>query len=103
MKISQYIIVKGKKTTTYSNYRKYSSRMSKGSPSLDADEIAVLVMLELPDAIFEKPTFQANIEVPASAVSKPVIEASVIDNVEEIIKQNTGFEVRLEVVKKEEE
>ncbi len=99
MKISQYIIVKGKKKGTYS-YRTYSSRMSKTNPKLDADEVAVKVTLELPDAIFDKPTFEAKINVPEDAVSRPVIESSVIDNVQEIIKQNTGFEVRLEVVEK---
>lgn len=103
MKISQYIIIKGKKTSTYSSYRKYTSRMSKGSPKLDSDEVAVLVSIELPDALFEKPSLQASIVVPKEAVSKPVIEAAVIDNVQDIIKQNTGFEVKLEVVEKDNE
>lgn len=91
MKIEQYIVVKGKKKSTYSK------------PNLDADEVAVKVVLELPEALFDKPTLQANIEVPEEAVTKPVIEAEVIDNIEEIIKQNTGFEVRLGVVSNEQE
>lgn len=77
--------------------------MSKGTPKLDADEVAVKVNLELPDALFDKPSLEAKIVVPKEAVSKPVITADVIDNVQDIIKQNTGFEVRLEVVEKEEE
>jgi hypothetical protein len=77
--------------------------MTKESPALASNEIAVKVSLEIPDAIFDKPTLQANITIPAEAVSKPVINAEVIDNVQEVIKQNTGFNVKLEVVDKDEE
>lgn len=92
MQISQYIVIK--KTSKW----RYSSRMTKGSPALASNEIAVKVVLEIPDEIFDKPALVANISIPEEAVSKPVIEAQVVDNVEQIIKQQTGFDVRLEVV-----
>lgn len=92
MQLSQYIVIK----RTGSGYSKrYSSRLTKGSPALLASEIAIKLEVEIPDEIFDKPALQAKVTVPKEAVSKPVIEASVIDNVEEIIKQNTGFEVKL--------
>lgn len=97
MNISQYIIIKKR------NKWSYGSRMTKESPSLASNEIAVKVSLELPDEIFDKPTFQAQIKVPKEAVSRPIIDAEVIDNVESIIKQNTGFEVKLEIVEKDKE
>lgn len=97
MQISQYIVVK--KTNRW----KYTSRMTKGSPALASNEVAVKVSIELPDEIFDKPSLHANIVVPKEAVSKPIIEAGVIDNVEQIIKQNTGFEVKLEVVEPKDE
>lgn len=98
MQISQYIVIK-KTGTRYSS--RYSSRLTKGSPALDSNEIAVKVSIEVPDEIFDKPALSAKITVPKEAVSKPVIEAAVIDNVQEIIKQQTGFAVTLEVVEKE--
>lgn len=96
MRVEQYIIVK--KSGRFS----YSSRMTKGTPALDRNEIAVKVSIEIPDAIFERPALTATIKVPDTAVSKPVIEAEVIDNVQDIIKQNTGFDVKLEVVSEQE-
>lgn len=93
-KISQYIVIK--KGGGY--YPKYTSRMTVNSPSLQSNEIAVKVSIEVPDEIFDKPALTAEIVVPKEAVSKPVISADVIDNVQDIIKQNTGFEVKLEVV-----
>lgn len=95
MQISQYIVIK-KTGTRYLS--RYSSRLTKGSPALASNEIAVKVSIEVPDEIFEKPMLQAKVTIPKEAVSKPVINAEVIDNVESIIKQNTGFEVKLEVV-----
>lgn len=77
--------------------------MTVGSPALDSNEIAVKVTLDIPDAIFDKPALEAKITIPEEAVSKPVISAEVIDNVQEIIKQNTGFEVKLEIVNANEE
>jgi hypothetical protein len=100
MQISQYLIVR-----KYGNpsWPKFSSRLTAGSPALSSNEIAVKLNLILPDAIFDKPAFEAKVVVPDEAVSKPVITADVIDNVEEIIKQNTGFEVKLEIVEQDKE
>lgn len=97
MQISQYIVIK--KTSKW----RYSSRMTKGSPALASNEVAIKVALEIPDAVFDKPSLEAKIVIPKEAVSKPVIEAQVIDNVEQIIKQNTGFEVKLEVIEPKDE
>lgn len=101
MKIDQYIVVKGKKRNTNSSARIYSSRITKNKPSLDYDEVAVKVELEIPDAMFEKPALEAKIVIPKEAVLSPVISADVINNVEDIILQNTGFEVKLQVIEKE--
>lgn len=97
MLITQYLVLK--KTNRW----KYSSRLTRGSPALASNEIAVKISIEVPEEIFDKPTLEAKISVPKEAITRPVIEASVIDNVEQIIKQNTGFEVKLEVVEKDEE
>lgn len=99
MQISQYIIIKkGEKYVSNSGY--FRSRMTTTSPKLEPGEVAVKVVIELPDAIFERPALSAKIVVPEEAVSKPMISADVVNNVQDLIKQNTGFDVRLEVVEK---
>lgn len=100
MQISQYLIVK-KSGSKWSP--RYSSRTTVNTPSLEANEVAIKINLTLPDAVFEKPAFEAEIVVPEDAVSKPVIEAETIDNVEKIIKQQTGFTVKLEAVTEEDD
>ena len=100
MNISSYLCIK----KTGSKYApRYSVRVTKTSPALDFNEIAMKLSLQIPDEIFEKPQLSASITVPKEAVSAPVIEAEIIDNVEQIIEQQTGFKVKLEVVSKDEE
>lgn len=91
MRISQYIVIRK------SGYR-YASRMTSKSPALAANELAVRVSIEIPDEAFVKPAFEAELKVPKEAVGKPIISAEVIDNVQEIIKQQTGFTVSLQAV-----
>ena len=101
MKISQYIIIK--KNERWSRQGYFNSRLTQKKPALAANEVAVRVELDLPDAVFSKPAFEATIKVPESAVSKPVINAEVIDNVENIIQQTTGFTVKLVAVTEKED
>lgn len=99
MKIISYLCIK----KTGSNYSPRGTlRITKTSPALDINEIAVKLNIEVPDELFSKPSLEASISVPKDAISKPVIEAEVVDNIQEIIKQNTGFEVKLNLVSVEE-
>lgn len=77
-------------------------RVTKTKPGLTSNEIAVKINLELPDALFTKPQLEARVVVSDKAVSAPVIEAEVVDNVEQIIKDKTGFDVKLTIVAEEE-
>lgn len=96
MRISQYLIVKK------SSGWRYTSRLTAKVPALSPNEVAIKIAVEIPDAIFTRPALEAEIKVPESAVSKPIITAEVIDNVQDIIKQNLGFDVKLELIKEEE-
>lgn len=105
MRISTYLVIKKSGNQYYPKYYpKYRvSKTTTSSPSLESNEVAIKVSVSLPDTVFDRPAFQAEIDVPEEAVNKPVISADVIDNVQEIIKQNTGFDVKLEAVGKEED
>lgn len=79
-----------------------SFRVTKTKPGLMSNEIAVKINLELPDALFTKPQLEAKVTVSEKAVAPTTIDAEVVDNVEQIIKEKTGFDVKLTVVKDEE-
>jgi hypothetical protein len=65
---------------------------------MNVDEIAILLNLEIPDALFTKPKLIAEIKVPEKAVSQEQITAEVTDNIEEAIKSVTGLEMRVSIV-----
>lgn len=93
------------KTTVYLCVKKSDHRfdptfrVTKTRPGLASNEIAVKLNLELPDGLFSKPALEAKVVVSEKAVAPQVIQADVIDNVEQIIKEKTGFEVKLTVVR----
>lgn len=76
-------------------------RVTKTSPGLDSNEIAIKINLDLPNALFSKPALEAQVTVSEKAVSPQVITADVVDNVEQIIKEKTGFDVKLTVVRED--
>lgn len=88
MKLKRYLIVK----------KNGSTRITKQAPSIEWDEVFMLLNIELPDKVFDRPLLQATITVDDKAVQPAVIEASVVSEVENVIEQRTGYEIRLTVV-----
>lgn len=67
----------------------------KSKPSLDWDEIAVKINLEIPNELFQRPTIEATVkvvDVPNNAYDPDVV----IDDIKDI-EQRTGAKVNLTV------
>jgi len=74
------------------------ARITTSEPKLDADERVLKLNVCVPRAIFNTPTLQATVTVPEEVISQPVITAQVLDNVKEIIEQQTGLSVQVSVI-----
>jgi hypothetical protein len=70
---------------------------------LESGEVAIKVVVNVPDALFTSPILQASINVPEGAVSKPVIDAVVLDNIKESLNQQFGLYVRVALVENDRE
>ena len=81
--------------------QKGSARITKGKPSLDWDEVAIQLDIELPDALFNKPRLEAKLTVPDEAAVAGTIKSVVADNVQEAIEQATGLTFSVAVVQSE--
>lgn len=68
-----------------------SCRVTKNKPSLNHNEITMLLEIHLPDALFQKPQLEAKITVPDEAARAGVIESVVSENVQHAIEQATGL------------
>lgn len=98
MNYSGYLIVK---YTPCGNGRvgvKPAVRVAKNVPRLDANEIALKLKLELPDELFKRPQLEASITVPRDAVTPAVVSAEVGDNIREVVRQQLGIDLTIQMV-----
>src|SRR5579859_2345928 len=75
-----------------------SGRMLKSMPRLRREEVALQLSIELPDALFKRPSLTASVVVPASSISVPVIDAQVIDNIRNAVLRDVGIDLTIAVV-----
>lgn len=81
---------------------KGSARLCVTKPSLDWNEIAVEVNIQVPDSVFDRPMLKANIEFKGDFHNEE--NAEVIDDLKNFVEQNPNIHLlNLEVVKKDEE
>lgn len=73
-------------------------RVAKNAPRLDANEIALKLKLELPDELFKRPQLEASITVPRDAVTPAVVSAEVGDNIREVVRQQLGIDLTIQMV-----
>lgn len=78
-------------------YGKIMTRVTDRQPSLAAGEVAMRVTCDLPDALFQRPMLSAKITIPKDKVSPATIDASVADNIAEIIRQNLGVDLKITI------
>lgn len=70
---------------------------SKKPTTLAANQIAVQVSLQLPDALFEKPSIKVNLTIDKSTTinNLQTIDATVMDNIAEVLQNQLGVKVHV--------
>lgn len=96
MRLDKYIVVEGRKNR-YEQITLYS-RMVEKTPKLKGNEIALRLSIDLPKALFTRPTLEAKMTIPDEVVPTVEISPEVTANIEEIIKQSTGLTMSVNVV-----
>jgi len=71
----------------------------KNKPSLDWDEIAVRLCLEIPDDLFRRPIIDAKLEV--KDVPNNAYNPEIVINTADLIEQQTGAKINFRVVREE--
>lgn len=78
-------------------YYNLSGRLTSKTPGLSAGEIVVKLNVNVPDALFSRPQLQASITVPDN-MAPSTISAQVLDNVKEVLQQQTGMDITVSLV-----
>lgn len=106
MLIDKYLVIEGKKSRYSYNGFTPHVRLVEREPTLSGNEIAIRIKVEIPDALFKRPTLVAEMRIPNEAVPQTTITPDVTTNIESIIKERTGLDMAIYVVpykEKEEE
>lgn len=89
--------VKVKAVKRGSFWHKGAVSLTIAKPATSANEVAIKINLQLPDALFDTPQLQASIIVPDNAVTKPVLDAEVQDNIADALSEQLGVNVNVTV------
>lgn len=68
----------------------------KSKPSLNWDEIAVKVAIEIPDELFKRPVIEAKIEI--KDVPNNAYDPEIVVNTVDLIEQQTGAKINFQVI-----
>lgn len=74
----------------------------KNQPGLEWNEISMKINLDIPEALFKKPTLSAKIVIPKDAVIPTEIPAEVLEDCKEALQLSTGMKVKVELVPEKE-
>ena len=97
LKADFYLALSPKKTGSFSG-SELIGRLSAKPPALARGEVAMRLSISVPKSLFEIPALRASVTIPPEAVAPALIDATVIDNVQEVLRQQTGLDVVVEVI-----
>jgi len=80
-----------------------SARLTKSKPRMEVNEVSIALELNIPAELFQKPRLEAKIDIPKEAVGPDLINSTVVENVQDAIKQATGLTFAINVIKSEED
>lgn len=90
-----YLTIQGKESRHIRNAIELGGlRTTKTKPNLAADEICVKVQLQIPDALFKKPTLVASITMPD--IAEPTVHADFAESVCELVRESLGVTLHIQ-------
>lgn len=95
-----HLVVRGTKSRHGTGWVLNFVKVTTRKPELQSDEIAILLRLKLPAALFEKPLLTASISVEGDV---PAFELDAVTKatIEDVLRSTAGLDVQLSLVKPE--
>lgn len=94
MRIEGFLVIEGNEGR-FGHWTGRIARVTARKPRTAANEVALQLTIEIPDAMFMKPVLQARMVVPPEAVSAPVIEPEVANNIAELVRDQLGIKLHI--------
>lgn len=74
-----------------------NTRILTTVPALAPTEIAISLRIDIPKAIFQKPSISAHVKIPRDAVAQTEITSEVTQDIKKAIEGATGLMVHIDV------
>jgi hypothetical protein len=98
MKTDAWLVISAKKSRYMrGEWTANGVQVRKNKPATGPNEVAIKLTFAIPDAYFEVPELSASVMVPEDAVNKPTITPDVIDNFSEVLSEQLGVKVHVDM------
>lgn len=91
MRVNQWLVVNNRG----------SCKIYKKKPSVDNNEVALNLQIQIPDEVFKRPQIVAEITIPNEAVTSTEITADVAENLQNVLHQTLGLNFSIKVIDNE--
>jgi len=92
------MILTGSKRNSWSSPTISKIEIRERKPTLNGNQVALRMILDIPSALFERPVLEAKMVIPEAAVPQSNITVEVTTDIEKIIKERTGLDLKVNVV-----
>lgn len=72
-----------------------AARLTAGKPNLDADEVAIELLVEIPNELFQRPLLSAHIKVEGTV---PVLSSEQLVQMEDVLKTHAGMSIKIQSI-----
>lgn len=76
-------------------------RLTKFPSVTEPDEVTIGMELTIPNALFQKPRLTAKISIAEEAAISPVIDAEVIENIQDAIRTSANLDLHIDIIENE--
>jgi len=96
MQISAWLKVEGRETgSKYRPIEPGKVTLTRKKPDTGAQEVAIKIEIEVPDALFLRPTLTAKIAVPEDAPISTEVPVEVQDNLAALLSEQMGVQIHV--------
>ena len=98
MKVSKYLVISGAERYAGGPVYCGSVKVATHKPKLKSTERVFKLNLDIPDELFLEPEVSIDVVVPKKLVNRKPITAETLDNITEVLEQETGVKINVTLI-----
>ena len=75
-----------------------STRLTAKRPSMEVDEVAIYLTIDIPNVLFARPQIEASIRIDPERVRAVSISEDTMLGLEDLLRERTGLDMHLRII-----